>query len=71
MLIVLEMPGMDKKDINLCIHNNRLQVSGECKAGPEYEGGKIRHQERSHGAFKRNFTVPPGIKEEEIKANME
>ena len=67
-LIMLDLPGVEKKDINVNLSNGILTVSGERKT---YEKGdennRIWH-ETSCGEFSRSFELTSDIVEEKIKA---
>ncbi|GLB34860.1 putative small heat shock protein (HSP20) family protein [Lyophyllum shimeji] len=66
-----ELPGVRKEDVNIDLQAGRLTVTAESKPPEDLnkEGYAIR--ERRYGKFSRTLQVPPGIKEDQIKANME
>ena len=57
-LIKLELPEVDKKDLNVTVENGVLTVSGERKAETEDKSLKYHRVERVYGSFSRSFTVP-------------
>lgn len=65
-----ELPGVQKKDVSIDIHNNILNVSGEMKGTTEREEEGYTLRERRHGKFSRSLSLPPGTKNEDIKASM-
>jgi HSP20 family protein len=68
-VINAEIPGVDKKDINLDINENLLTISFEKKQEKDEkdEGWKI--VERRYGKFSRTITLPSNIKSSEAKAS--
>lgn len=66
--VVLDLPGMERKDINVNMQDNRLIISGERKKEEKEEGQDFIRKERYSGSFYRSFTLPGEIKESAIKA---
>ena len=67
--IMLDLPGMDKKDIHVSLDNKLLTISGNRK---QFEMGKDADDiwnEVSYGAFVRSFELPSSVDEGNIKAN--
>lgn len=63
-LVKAELPGMDKKDINVSVMDDVLTISAERK----YEKKKSSYYERRIGKFERSFTIDTGIDKENIGA---
>ncbi len=62
-----DLPGVKKDQIKIELIDNELCVSGERKEEHE-EKGKTRYEmERYHGSFMRTFTLPSGVKPEQIE----
>ena len=57
-----ELPGLNKGDVNIDLHNNRLTIAGETKTSSDREENGYALRERSYGAFSRTLQVPAGIK---------
>jgi HSP20 family protein len=57
-----ELPGMEKKDVSIDIHNNILTVSGETKGTTEREEEGYTLRERRYGKFSRSLSLPQGTK---------
>lgn len=53
-----EVPGIDPKDLNVTLSDNKLTLSGEKKVVREAEGKNWHIAERSHGAFSRSISLP-------------
>jgi HSP20 family protein len=68
---IFELPGLKKEDVNIDVHNNRLNISGESKISEERDGNGYAVRERRFGRFSRTLQLPQGIKDNEIKASME
>lgn len=69
--IVAEVPGMTKKDIEIEIDNNLLNIKGEKKEESEESEKNYHRKETFEGKFCRTFRLPETIDEEKIKANFE
>jgi HSP20 family protein len=67
--IDFELPGLDKKDINIQLEGNNLTVSGKMQKDNEVKKENYYRCERSYGEFSRSFTLPDGIKEKDLKAS--
>ncbi len=64
-----EVPGMNKEDIKLTVHDGTLTISGEKKQEKTDEKENYYRTERSFGSFCRTFSLPTSINSGEIKAN--
>ncbi|KAM5541337.1 hypothetical protein V8D89_004891 [Ganoderma adspersum] len=66
-----ELPGLNKENVSIDVHNNLLTVSGESKFESDSNENGYLLRERRFGRFSRSVPVPEGVKPEEIKAAME
>jgi HSP20 family protein len=66
-----ELPGMDKKDVNVEIENDQLIISGEKVYRQELKEENFHRVESSSGKFYRSFRLPKTVNQEKIKAVME
>nr|VWO99673.1 Putative secretion system protein [Ganoderma boninense] len=66
-----ELPGVNKDNVSIDVHNNVLTVSGESKFESDRDENGYVVRERRFGRFSRSLPVPEGVKPEEIKAAME
>ncbi|HKI87038.1 MAG TPA: Hsp20/alpha crystallin family protein [Thermoanaerobaculia bacterium] len=64
----VEVPGMDRKDVNLSIEDNVLTVSGERRFEKDVEKEEYHRIERAYGTFSRSFTLPRNVDPEKVKA---
>jgi len=69
--VELSAPGKTKEDFNIEIDNDLLTISSETKTENTTEEGKFTRREFSHSAFRRSFTLPESVKEDDIKASYE
>ena len=67
----IEMPGFNKKDISVELHDGYLTISGNKSTNNDEKDtkGNIIRQERYSGSYSRSFYVGDSIKKEDIKAN--
>jgi HSP20 family molecular chaperone IbpA len=68
--LVLEMPGVEKKDINVDLENNVLRVAGKIDFA-KYEGMEPVYTEYNVGHYTRSFTLSNKINQEQISAQLE
>lgn len=66
-LLKFEVPGIEKKDIDVEIQNGLITVSGERKY--EKKDDKKHKTESFYGCFSRSFSLPENVSEKDIKAN--
>jgi HSP20 family protein len=67
-VLKLEVPGIDEKDLDIRMENNTLTVKGERKFETEEKEENFRRIERRFGSFFRSFTVPSTVDTENIGA---
>jgi HSP20 family protein len=68
-LLKLEVPGIDEKDLDIKVENNVLTVSGERKFEKEQKEENFHRIERHYGSFTRSFTLPQTVNTENITAD--
>ncbi|HZQ49979.1 MAG TPA: Hsp20/alpha crystallin family protein [Candidatus Dormibacteraeota bacterium] len=68
MVVRIDLPGIDPKDIKVKFEEGELVVTGERKAEKEVKEEGYYRKEAAYGIFERHMTLPKGIKENEIKA---
>ncbi|KAH6910203.1 small heat shock protein [Coprinopsis sp. MPI-PUGE-AT-0042] len=66
-----ELPGLKKEDVSLDVRNDRLTVSAESKVSNDHDVNGYAVRERRYGKISRTLQMPGGLKEEDIKANMQ
>jgi len=71
LVLKADMPGVEKKDIDITIADNMLTISGEKTHEEKVEKGSYVRCERTHGSFFRRFELPSDIDADKIKAHLE
>lgn len=69
--ISAELPGLDEKDIEVELTDDRLTIRGEKKFERDEKDKSYRLRERSYGAFQRSISLPSGIDAGKTKAAFE
>lgn len=68
LVVKMDLPGVDPKDIHVKLVEDEVWVTGERKADKEIKDDGYYRKEVTYGCFERHMTVPKGLKESEIKA---
>lgn len=68
-VIKVELPGIDEKNVDVEIESGVLTIKGERKAEMETEEKGYRRVERSYGSFLRSFTLPTNVDPGKISAS--
>jgi HSP20 family protein len=63
-----ELPGLTHEDIELDLQDNVLTLRGEKKREKKDDKENYHCVERCYGSFCRSFSLPTGVKHEDIKA---
>ena len=67
--VIAEIPGLDKKDLNVEVEEGVLTVSGEKSHGFDEGEAKVLRRELKHSSFKRQFTLGEQLDGDNISAN--
>ena len=67
-VLKLEVPGIEEKDLDIRVENNTLTVKGERKFEKEEKEENFHRIERRFGTFFRSFTLPSTVDSEHIGA---
>jgi len=67
-VIKLEVPGVDEKDLQVSVENQTLTVRGERKFESEEKEENFHRIERRYGSFYRSFTLPTTVDTENVEA---
>ena len=67
--IVVDLPGIPKKDISINFHEGVLSISGSRTNETKEEGKNFLRVERSSGEFNRSFNIPVAIQSDKIEAS--
>lgn len=68
--IVMELPGVDEKDIDVSVSDGVVTVKGEKKSSREEKGETWYFSEREYGAFSRSFRLPPDADAATVEADL-
>ena len=69
-LILVELPGLEREDVSLEVHGSELAVFGERKPPAGLVGAAFQSMERSYGCFSRRFALPMEIDPPSVEARM-
>ena len=65
----IELPGMEKDDIDVSLHEGVLTISGARKAEEKKENEGQLRTERAFGSFSRSVRLPNPVNEDKVVAN--
>ena len=65
----VELPGIDRKDVNITIHDGVLTVMGERKQDRQVKDGDVFRTERLYGRFERQVGLTQPVVTEKVKAS--
>ena len=68
-VLKLEVPGIEEKDLDVSVENNTLTVKGERKFEKEEKEENFHRIERRYGSFFRAFTLPTTVDTEHVQAS--
>jgi HSP20 family protein len=68
-MLKLEVPGIDQKDLDVRVENHTLTVKGERKFEAEEKEQNFHRIERRYGSFYRAFTLPSTVDTENVSAS--
>jgi HSP20 family protein len=69
LVLKLEIPGMDEKDLDVRVEDHTLTVKGERKFEAEEKEENFHRIERSYGSFFRAFTLPSTVETDNVQAS--
>lgn len=68
-LVRAEVPGVDKKDLEVALTGRQLRIKGERRREEKKEEGDFFRSEIAHGAFSRTVRVPEDLDFDRAKAD--
>jgi HSP20 family protein len=68
-VLKLEVPGIEEKDLDVRVENHTLTVKGERRFEKEEKEENFHRIERRYGSFYRAFTLPSTVDSENIAAS--
>ena len=69
LVLKVELPEVDRKDMSVTVDNNTLTIQGERKLPAESEREAYHRVERCYGTFTRSFALPNTVDQEKVKAD--
>lgn len=69
-VVTMDLPGMDKGDVEITVTEDALEVKAERKTEKEETGEEFRRKERTFARFERSLTLPAEVRAEEAKASL-
>jgi HSP20 family protein len=63
-----ELPGVDKKDIDISMTDNTVTIKGETRKEEKEEKGDYFRRETSHGCYTRTLSLPADVNTDKTNA---
>ena len=70
-IVKVDLPDMKREDIKVTFENNVLSVEGQREIPTNLEQDRFHRMERSHGAFRRSFTLPATVDASRVDASLQ
>jgi HSP20 family protein len=70
-IVAMDLPGIDKQDVDITISEDELLVVAEKKAEMEIQEKDFHKRERTFRRFERAIKLPVAVKGDEAKARLE
>jgi HSP20 family protein len=64
-----ELPGVDKKDLDVSMTDDAVTIRGSCRSEEKEEKGDYFRREVSTGSFSRTVALPADVDGEKAKAS--
>lgn len=68
LIVRMELPGMNREDLQIDINGDQLTVSGEKHLEQESGDGSYRMVQCAYGAFQRDLTLPHAVDAQRTQA---
>jgi len=68
-VLKLDIPGIEEKDLDIRVENQTLSVRGERKFESEEKEENFHRIERRYGSFFRSFSLPTTVDTENVNAS--
>jgi HSP20 family protein len=68
-VVKMELPGMEKDQIDISFHNGMLSISGERKTETKDDKAETYRSERFFGRFQRSITLPTLVDGDKVNAS--
>jgi HSP20 family protein len=67
--VIADLPGLEKKDIDISLDNGVLVIKGEKKEEYKETDKHVHRMERRYGSFYRALRLPTEVKSDKIEAS--
>jgi HSP20 family protein len=71
LVIRVSLSGVQPEDVDVAFSQGVLEVSGQRRSGSGDDEAQFYVRERHYGAFRRNWTLPGGVGEDDISAEFD
>lgn len=71
LVLKAELPGLNKEDIEVSLHDGALTLSGERKSAQAETEGSLIRSERFTGRFQRSVSLPVPVATDKVHAHYE
>ncbi|KIG14038.1 Small heat shock protein [Enhygromyxa salina] len=68
--VTAELPGVERKDVQISVHDNVLTLKGEKHSEKKEEKGDYHFVERKFGSFSRSVLLPSEVDSDHAEATM-
>jgi HSP20 family protein len=68
MIVSVELPGLDERDIQISLEEGVLIIGGEKKTEKQEKSHNFHRMERSYGSFTRQVALPVDVDENAVSA---
>tara|TARA_R110000782_G_scaffold217240_1_gene304727 strand:+ start:639 stop:1145 length:507 start_codon:yes stop_codon:yes gene_type:complete len=68
--LVLDVPGIDRKDIDISLTDSGVMISGKREEKKEEKGKNFHRMERAYGAFERQVPLPCEVDADKVSATL-
>ena len=68
LMVKVEVPGMDQRDIRISLQENLLTITGEKRQEKDEKEERYHRVERSYGAFTRGVRLPVAVDGSKVAA---
>lgn len=68
--VTCDIPGVDKKDIDISLSGNSLIIKGEKKGESEKKNARVYQRENWYGGFQRTLPLPNSVETDKVSAEM-
>ena len=68
--LTADLPGLDEDRVDISVVNDVLTIQGERSYEQESDGRNVHLSERGFGSFKRSFSLPDNVDQNDISAKL-